>query len=169
MGAPVEPEALLIMTFECNLGIDLTIRLGTVLSSVKDENRPVDSQSGNQVRVLEAVASLVNLAWMVDLLHNFPPHGTRIGGGGGGGLAIATNLASVLIVVTRIRANRLRNLNFSNLDVIWLFIRSMGSDQHAVNTAILAFGLLNIGKPLDSERGPGQSSAYDVSMLDVQV
>lgn len=164
MGAPVEPEALLRMSLEFDLRIDLTVRLGAVLGSVKDEDRPVDGQGGNQVGVLGAVASFVDLARVVDPLHNFPPHCTCVGRGGG--LAIAANLASVLIVVARVGANRLRNLNFGNLDIIGLFLGGVGSNQHAVNSAIPALGLLNIGKPLDSECGPGQSSAQDnVSMV----
>lgn len=91
-----------------------------MLGSVEYENGAIDSQGSNKVRILGAVASLVDLGWMVDLLHDFPFHCSCVNGGGG--LTVATNLAPVFIVVAHIGANSLGNLDLSNLNMIRFFI-----------------------------------------------
>jgi hypothetical protein len=68
---------------------------------------------------------------------------------------MAANLAAFLIVVARVWSNSLGNLDFGDLEVILFVVGGMCSDQCSVNSNILAFGLLDVGEPLDCQSGPG--------------
>ena len=91
-----------------------------MLRSVKNENRAVHCESGNQVGVLRTVAGLVDFTRVVDSLHDFEPHGSCIGGSRG--FTVATNLTTVVIIVAGIRAYVLGYLDLCDLNMIGLSI-----------------------------------------------
>lgn len=159
MRAPVESKALLCMTLELNLRVDLSIWLRTVLGPVENEDRTVDSERSNEIGVLGAVASLIDFAWVINLLHNTPFHSSCIGRGGG--LAVATDFATVFIVVAHIGANGFGRLDLGNLHMVRLPIRGVGSYKEAVDPTVLAFGLLHIREPLNGECWPWERIAAD--------
>lgn len=68
MRIPGQPESLFAVTDQLDLWRRRAIRNQTVLCAVEDEHLAVDRQRGNDIRVLRLVASLVDLARMVDLL-----------------------------------------------------------------------------------------------------
>ena len=142
------------MSLKLDLGIDLAIGLGTVLGSVEDENAAIDGESCDKVGVLRTVSGLVDLVWVIDLLHDVPLHGGSVA------LAVATYLAPVFVVVARIRIERLRDLNFGNLEVILHPVRGVRAEQHPVDTGILALGLLDVGEPLYRQGWPRKSSTW---------
>lgn len=128
-----------------------------MLGPVKDEDLAIDGESGNNVGVLGLVAGLVDLARVVDLLGNLEADGRRLSRRS---LAsIATNLATLLVVIAGIGRAELGNLNLCNLEVIRLSFRSMSANQQTVDDVVLVLRVFDIRKPLGSESGPFQGGA----------
>ena len=80
------------------------------------------------IRVLRLITGLVDLSFVIDLLHNFKfdlqslrlfPRGT----------AMSANFLTILIVVCSIWSDRFRKLNMSNLKIVLRFVRGMCSDK----------------------------------------
>lgn len=153
MRIPGETEALLLVAFEAYLSVDLAVGLGAVLGAVKDEDGAVDGESSNQIGVLRAVARLVHFGGVVDLLGDVPGHALGVG------LAMAADLAALLVVVAGIGGGLGGDGDLGNLDVVGLVVRGVGADEGAVDAAVLASRLLDVGEPLDGEGGPGEGRA----------
>lgn len=153
MGVPGETKSFSLVPNQFNLGIYLAKRgrLKRVLGAVEDENLSIYTQGGNDVGILRLVPSLVDLTRVLNLLDNVALDGSDVTG-----VAIATNFASLLIVVGGIWGNRLGDLDISNLQKVGTLIRRMGSEQQSVHAIVFALGFLDIGEPLDSQCWPRQ-------------
>ena len=86
-----------------------------MLRTVKDQNPSSRSHCGNDVWILWLVSRLVDLSRVINLLLNvhfdcglFPV----------GRVSIATNFASLLIIIVRIRGDVLRDLDVCDLEVV---------------------------------------------------
>lgn len=156
MRTPVETESFLLVAYQFNLWIDFAIWRDTVLGPIEDEDFSACRQSRNQIGVLRTVSSLVDFSRVVNSLHDVPFHTTHIARRR---FAVPANLAPRFVVVAGIGSDSLWNLDFGNLNVIWFALRGMRPQQNAMNSAVLALGLLDIRKPLDCQGWPGQSRA----------
>jgi hypothetical protein len=93
VGVPVETEALLFMTLQLDLGVDLGgLWHGRVFCAVKDESVSLDGHGCDEVWILRHVAGFVDLAGVVDLLDD-------IEGDGLFGSTVATDLLLLSVVV----------------------------------------------------------------------
>lgn len=149
MRIPAEPETLTLVAVELDLRVDLPLRLAGVLRAIEDEDLSIDTHSGENVRVLRLVPRLVDLAGVVNLLSD-----VELDLGGIARLAIAANLAPLIVVVFRIRLGRLGNFHLGDLEVVRLFLRRVGANEETVNSDIPVLGLFHIGEPLCGESGP---------------
>jgi hypothetical protein len=158
VGIPAQTEALLLVAMKLDLGVDLAVGRVAVLGAIKDENPGVGGQCCDEVGVLRAVARLVHLLGVVDLLNNVPLHGSLVN------LAVAANLASLVIVVAGVGLDRLGDLDLGDLQVVLLALGGVGANERTVDAAVLALGLLDIGEPLDGQGWPGESRAVGSSV-----
>lgn len=148
MRIPAETKSLLLVTLQCYLGVDLAIRVDAVLGAVKHQDLAINSQRGNEVWVLGAVAGLVDLAIVVDLLDNVPLDCSLLC------LAVASNFASLLIVVARVYLDGLGDLNLGDLKIVRLAFGGVGTNQSSMDAAVLSLGFLDVGEPLDRQGRP---------------
>lgn len=163
MGVPVETETLGLVANKLNLSVDLAKRgrLERVFRSVKDQNLAINAESSNDVGVLRLEASLVHFSGMLDLLDN-----VTLDGGDIARLSVATNLATVLVVVAGVRCHSLGDLDISNLDEVGALIRCVSAEQKAVHSVVLALRLLDIREPLNCQGWPGEGSSIAMVILD---
>lgn len=150
VGVPGQAKSFLFVALESYLWVDLSVRRVAVLGPVKDQDIATAGQGGNQIRVLGAISSLVNLAGVVDLLDNVPLHCSLVA------LSVTTNLATLLIVVGRVRSDILGYLHLGNLEVVLLVVGGVSTDEGSVDADVSSLGLLDIGEPLDCESRPGE-------------
>lgn len=130
MRVPVQAETFGLVSNKLDLSVDLSKGSGLerVLCSVEDEDLAIHTKSGDDVRVLRLISSLVNFSGVLDLLNNLTLDSSDITR-----LAVATNLASLLIIVLGIGGYSLWNLNIGNLKKVGALIRSVSAKQEAVN------------------------------------
>lgn len=163
MGVPVETETLGLVANKLDLSIDLAKRgrLERVFRSVKDQNLAINAEGSNDVGVLGLKASLVHLSRMLDLLDN-----VTLDGGNIARLSVATNLATLIVIVAGVRCHSLGNLDIGNLDEVGALIRSVSAEQKAVHSVVLALRFLDVGKPLNCQGWPGEGSSIEMVILD---
>lgn len=112
MRVPVQAETFGLVSNKLNLRVDLSEGSGLerVLGSVEDKDFAIDTKSGDDVRILRLISSLINFSGVLDLLNNLALDSSDITR-----LTVATNLASLVIVVLGIGRYSLWNLNIGNL------------------------------------------------------
>lgn len=138
MGIPAQPEALGLVTKELHLWVHIPCRHAGMLRSIPNHHPPICTHGRNDVRVLWLIPSLVDFAFMVNLLNNveLDLHLMLFGSS-----TKATNLASFFIVVFGIRCIGVWQLYMSNLKVVLSITGSVGTDQKAMG------GIRLIGNP----------------------
>ena len=87
----------------------------TVFSPIKDQNFAVNTHCRNNVRVLWLISSFIDFARVINLLHYIHLNGWRVARRR---VAIATNLASLVIVVSLIWCDIFRKFYVGDLEVI---------------------------------------------------
>src|SRR5687767_7630356 len=123
--------------------------------TVKNEKPSVNADCSNDIRILRLVTSFVHFAWMLDLVHNI-----ALDGGNVTGLSVATDLSTILIIVLWVWCHMLRNLHICDLQEIRAVIRSMGTEQQAIDLVVLALRFLHVRKPLNGQSWPCQGSTF---------
>ena len=88
-----------------------------MLCAVENEKLAIDTESGDDVRVLRLVTGLVDLTRVCNLVHDVALDGCDLAG-----LAVATDLTTVLIVVIWVWCYRLRNLYVCDLQEVGALI-----------------------------------------------
>lgn len=159
MGIPGQTKALLLMANKFDLRARCARRCQAVLGPVEDQDLAINSESGDDVGILRLVARLVDLARVVDLLGDVELDD---------GLlsrrclaAIAADLATLLVVITGVRVGRLWKFYLRNLEIVGLALCSVGSEEQSVDFVVFVLDILDIGKPLRSQRGPLQRRAFE--------
>lgn len=76
----METETFCFVANQLNLSIHFTSRGGLerMLRPVKDEDSPINTESGQNVWVLRLVSSLVDLTGMLNLLDNVTLNGSNV-------------------------------------------------------------------------------------------
>lgn len=104
------------MADKFDLSIDLASGLQAVLCAVEYEDLAVDAKSRNDIGVLRLITRLVNLAGVVNLLHDVELDSGRLSIRR---LGVTSDFPSLLVVVFGVRGHRLGDLDFGDLDVVW--------------------------------------------------
>lgn len=153
MRVPVEAKSFLRVALEADLRVNLAIRLKAMLGTVEYQDFAIDGQRSDKIGVFGAVASLIDLAGMVDPLNNVPLHGCRLTSRRR--FAKPADLATLIIVVVCVRTDGFGYLNLGDLDMVGLSVGRMRSEQDTVNLTVLPVRLLDVREPLHRKRGPG--------------
>ena len=176
MGVPRQTETLLLVTDKLKLGVHCSCGRKAVLGAVEDENAAIDTESGQDVRVLGLVARLVHLLRVVDALHNIEADrgrravaiGRAVASGAavvgtaaaiGALVSIAANLAALLVVVERARVREHGDGHLGDLQVVGHALGCVGTEQQTVDARLLLLQDLDVGKPLCRESRPGEGVA----------
>lgn len=156
MGVPVQAEALEGVAVQLNLRVELTHRRGlkSMLCAIKDEDPTVNAEGRNDVRVLRLIAGLVDLTRMLNLVDNVALDGSHISR-----LAVAANLATIIIIIIGVGRRGLGDLDVGDLQVVWAVVRRVSAQEEAVRAVVGTLGLLYIREPLDGQGWPGEGLA----------
>jgi hypothetical protein len=119
MRIPVQAETFGLVSNKLNLSVDLSKGSGLerVLRSVEDKDLAIHTKSGDNVRILRLVSSLVDFSGVLNLLNDLALDSSDITR-----LTVATNLASLVIIVLGIGRYSLWNLNIGNLKKVGALI-----------------------------------------------
>ena len=154
MRVPAQTKPLGLVSMALELGVDLARRLAAVLGPVEDENASINTESGNQIRVLRLVARLVDLVRVVNLLDNVELDGRHVLG-----LAVAADLAALLVVLVGVGGDVGGDLDLGDLDVVLDAGRRVRAEQQPVDAVVLVLGLLDVGEPLGRQGRPLERGA----------
>ena len=115
------------------------VRDARVLGAVPDHSAAVGAHGGHHVRVLRLVARLVDLARVVDLLHDrqLDLHGRRLLRARRPA-AVASNFFALLIVVGRVRCDGVWDLDLCELEVVGDVVAGVRADEESVHGVVLA-------------------------------
>ena len=158
---PVEAKTLLLVADELEFGANNTRWSTAVPASIEDQDPAVDTEGGDEIGVLGLVASLVNLARVVNLLDDVEANSCNLSRRCLA--AIAANLATLLIVIMRVWLYSLGYLNLGNLYVVGDIRSCVGAQEQTVNSVVLILGLFDIGEPLSRQCRPLQRGATDLN------
>lgn len=123
-----------------------------MLGTIEDQDPSVSAHCRDQVRILRLVASLVDLARVVDTLNDVEREGTLLS------RTMASNLALLIIIVGGLRGLQDGDIDFRDLEVVLGVVRGVGAEQNAVLSEIRAGLLSLVRQPLCSEGRPLQSA-----------
>lgn len=115
-----------------------------MLCPIKDENSAINAKSSDDVWVLRLIASLVDLSGMLNSLYNIALEGSNVTC-----LSVASNLASFLVIVVRVRYYSFGYLDIGDLEKVGAAVRGVSSEQETVHAIVFALWLLDVRKPLD--------------------
>lgn len=145
MWVPGQTEPFGLVADKLNLGVWLAgLMKAAVLGAVENQDPAVNCECSNDVWVLRLVSGLVDLAGVIDLLRDLESDDGRLPSS----TAIATNLATLFVIVGRVRRCGFRNLEFRNLEVVGLAFGCVGTDEQSVDSLVLVLDVLDIGEPL---------------------
>lgn len=148
----MKTEPLFLVSDQLDLGIRGPGRGQAVLRPIKDQDPSIYRKSSDDVGILWLVSSLVDLSRVVNLLRDVEANGRRLARGG---LAsVAADLASILVVVVGVGSNCLGDLDLGNLEVVWLALCSVSSNQQPMDEVVLVLGVLHVWEPLSSQCRP---------------
>ena len=107
------------MPDQFNLSIDLSGRgrVERMLRSIKDEDFAIDAKCRKDVGVLRLISSLVHFTRVLNSLNNVALDGSDITR-----LAIAADLASLLIIIVGVGRHCFGDLNIGDLKIVWTLI-----------------------------------------------
>lgn len=138
MRTPTQPKAFDRMPNEFHLRGDLAGRHAGMLRPIPDHDTAVGAHCRYDVRVLWLVASLVDLALVINLLHNVELHFH-----GWGLLArsstMAPNFFRLFIVIRDVWGDRFRELYMSNLQIILGFVGGVSTNKQPMSAIILVW------------------------------
>ena len=121
MRAPTETESFLLVAEKFDLRIWCPRRHTCMFSLVPYHDPTIYTHSGNHVGILRHVTSFVDFARVIDLLDDIEFHRWRLLSARGRA-SIATDFASLLVVVACIWSGRIRQLDMGDLKVIAGFL-----------------------------------------------
>lgn len=128
VGAPAEPEAFCLMADQFHLRVDYSSRCAWMFRPVPYHNPPIRAHRCYYVGILRLVSGLVDFALVIDLLDDME-FDFRLRCLLRGSAAVSTDFFSFLIVVCRVRRDRLRKLYMSYLKIILSFTGGMSANQ----------------------------------------
>lgn len=125
-GAPAQRETLLLVADALGLELNsVALGLQGVFCAVEDERPAVGAHGRDDVWVLGLVARLVDLAGVVDLLHNLEVEGPF-------GVAVAADFIAVLADLGQFGGAEVGDLAVGDLEVVLGLVRRVGAEDDAV-------------------------------------
>jgi hypothetical protein len=124
MGTPAEAIAFPLVTNQLDLGFWVWDGSAWMLGLIPNQNSAISAHGCNDIWILRLVSSLVDFAWMGDLLNYVEFH---LNGIVTLSSAIPPNLARLLIVIFGIRLNGVWQLDIGYLKIVGLVVGGVGA------------------------------------------
>lgn len=160
----MQPKSLFFVTNQLNLRIWHSVWRQAMLGAIEYEDSTLYRECGDNVWVLRLIPSLVDFAGMVNLLDDIKFDNWRRGSRSRRLVTVTANLTAFLIMVVGIRLGHLGNVNFDDLNIVWLPFSGVRSEQESVRPRILVLAILNVREPLCRQGRPLKRGALECKL-----